>query len=61
VYGQPAARFGIGELARVEMYVNTEKDGEVQRIYLEGNIDPQRVVELGCKPAVIPAQEKREK
>jgi hypothetical protein len=49
VYGRPAARFGQGDLARVEMYVDSEKDGNVQRIYLEGNVDPQRVQHLKCE------------
>ncbi len=54
MYGHPAARFGQGQLARIEMFVNTEKDGKVQRVYLEGNVDPTRVIELGCKPLPPP-------
>jgi hypothetical protein len=40
VYGRPPARFGQGELARVEMFVNEEKEGKLQRVYLEGNLNP---------------------
>lgn len=56
MYGHPPARFGQGELARVEMYVDAEKEGKLQTVYLEGNVDPRRVVELGCKPMPPPPQ-----
>ena len=54
MYGHPAARFGQGRLARIEMFVDAEKSGKVQRVYLEGNVDPNRVIELGCKPMPPP-------
>jgi hypothetical protein len=61
VYGRPAAQLGQGELARVEMYVDNEKDGKVQRIYLEGNLDPQRTLTqpaCGLRPPPPPRQDK---
>jgi hypothetical protein len=45
---------GQGAIARIEMYVDAEKSGKVQRVYLEGNVDPTRVPELGCKPVPPP-------
>jgi hypothetical protein len=54
VYGRPAARFGQGEVARVEMFVDSEKEGRVQRIFLEGNLDPRLLRDLPPPPCVPP-------
>ena len=49
MYGLPPARSGLGELARVEIEVNDEKEGSITRIYLEGNLDPVPLKHLLCK------------
>jgi hypothetical protein len=43
---------GQGQLARVELFVNNEKEGKVQKVYLEGNLDPQ--VMLRCQMPAPP-------
>ena len=42
MYGKPPAQLGQGQLARVELYVTSEKEGKLERICLEGNLKPQR-------------------
>ena len=59
MYGKPPAQLGQGPLARVELYVNSEKEGKVERIYLEGNLKPPREFgRLQCSPP-DPAIEKK--
>lgn len=53
MYGRPPARFGQGALARIEMFIDNEKDGKIQKIYLEGNLDPQSIP-LRCEPPPPP-------
>jgi hypothetical protein len=48
VYGHPSAQFGQGQLARVEIFVDSEKSGKLQRVYLEGNVDPPSEIPYVC-------------
>lgn len=49
MYGKPPSQFG--KLARVEMYVNSEKEGKIEKVYLEGNLKPEEM--LMCTPPKI--------
>ena len=59
MYGKPPAQLGQGQLARVEMYVTSEKEGMLERIHLEGNLKPPR--ELRAVPCEMPPIEVEKK
>ena len=56
MYGLPPARFG--SLARVEIYVNSEKEGKIEKVYLEGNLKPQAAPPCTPPPPPPPPEKK---
>ena len=57
MYGRPRTQVGFGELGRVEIFVNDEKIGKVEKIYLDANLEQLQDIPMLAKCIMAPAPE----